>query len=142
MGIRADGGEVQLVVAQHLDHGVLHILALLLDVVVGEVVGALAELVVPPPVLERVVPDARRDRRRRRRGGVRLVPRVRHRRVVVDGDVRYDGPRARLLRRRRVLRGLQLRGQLLVRQDGIHIVVATLHVDELHRRNSLVLIRR
>lgn len=81
----ADGRKVQLL-AQHLDHGVLHVLALLLDVVVGEVVPALAELVVPPPVLEGVVAHAAGQRGRGRGPAVRLVARVRAHVVAVHHD--------------------------------------------------------
>ena len=64
--IGPERGEVQPVAARRQRHGVLHVLAVLLLVVVGEGVVALPELVVPSPVLEGVVPHRGRQRRRRR----------------------------------------------------------------------------
>jgi hypothetical protein len=54
---------VQPAIAEVYNHGVLHVLALLLGLVIGHEIPPLFELVVPPVVLKDVVPDARRQRR-------------------------------------------------------------------------------
>jgi hypothetical protein len=69
-----EGSKVQVVVGDMQAHGVLHVLALLLDVIVGDEVPALLELVISAVVLEDVVAHARGQRRGGGRVRVRLVP--------------------------------------------------------------------
>lgn len=68
---------MQFLAAQELDHGVLHVLPLLLDVVVGEVVAALAEAVIAPAVLVHVVADRGHDGGAGGAGAVAVVAGVR-----------------------------------------------------------------
>src|SRR3569833_1421209 len=66
-----DGGVEEKAVGELHHHGVLHVLAVLLRVVVGDGVAAILEVLVSPAVLEGVGVDARRRTRRSR--GARLV---------------------------------------------------------------------
>lgn len=76
---------MQLLAAEQLDHGVLHVLPLLLDVVVGEVVAALAKAVIAPAVLKHVVANGRHGRCAGRADAVTVIAGVG--RGVVGGRI-------------------------------------------------------
>ena len=117
----ADGRKVQPVAAGGERHRVLHVLAVLLLVVVGQVVVALPELVVASPILEGVVAHRRAERGRRRAGLVAAVAGVAAAVFFAAGFDDGDGLGRGVLDLGRVIVGDGM--FLVVVRDGVFLVV-------------------
>src|SRR5690349_4701728 len=68
-----DGSEIELTAAKHLHHRMLHILALLLNIIVGKVVVSFSELVITAAIFVYIVAHAVSEGCRRVGGSVRAV---------------------------------------------------------------------